>query len=62
MTTPYAPKQTTPRGHTVQLDNIEMYYEEYGAGTPLVLLHGFGGCVQNWHPYSAPRKLDRWLS
>lgn len=49
----YAPTQTTTCGHIVQINNIEMYYEEYGAGKPLVLLHGFGGCVQNWHPFIA---------
>jgi pimeloyl-ACP methyl ester carboxylesterase len=53
MTTPHAPKGTTTRGRTVQINNIEMYYEEYGVGKPLVLLHGFGGCAQNWHPFSA---------
>jgi pimeloyl-ACP methyl ester carboxylesterase len=53
MTTMYAPKQITTRGHTVQINNIEMYYEEYGVGKPLVLLHGFGGCVQNWLPFIA---------
>jgi len=53
MTSKYAPKQTTTRGHTVQINNTEMYYEEYGAGKPLVLLHGFGGCAQNWHPFTA---------
>jgi pimeloyl-ACP methyl ester carboxylesterase len=53
MTTMYAPKQSTTGGHTVQINNIEMYYEEYGAGKPLVLLHGFGGCTQNWHPFIA---------
>jgi pimeloyl-ACP methyl ester carboxylesterase len=53
MTAKCAPKQTTTRGHTVQINNIEMYYEEYGAGEPLVLLHGFGGCAQNWHPFTA---------
>jgi pimeloyl-ACP methyl ester carboxylesterase len=52
MTTTYAPKQTTTRGHTVQINNIEMYYEEYGAGKPLVLLHGFGGSGQNWYPFT----------
>jgi len=52
MTTPYAPERTTTRGHTVQLNNIEMYCEECGVGKPLVLLHGFGGCVQNWHPFT----------
>lgn len=31
----YAPKQTTIRENTLQINNIEMYYEEYGAGKPL---------------------------
>jgi pimeloyl-ACP methyl ester carboxylesterase len=53
MTTKYAPKQTATRGHAVQINNIEMHYEEYGVGKPLVLLHGFGGCTQNWHPFTA---------
>jgi pimeloyl-ACP methyl ester carboxylesterase len=44
---------TATRGKTVHLNDIEMYYEEYGAGKPLVLLHGFGGCGQNWHPFTA---------
>lgn len=30
-----------------------MYYEEHGVGKPLLLLHGFGGCSQNWHPFIA---------
>lgn len=50
----YAPKLTTAsRGQSVQINNIEMYYEEYGAGKPLLLLHGFGGCSQNWHPFTS---------
>ena len=49
----YAPPQGTTRGHIVPIDDIEMYYEELGAGTPLVLLHGFGGCARNWHPFTA---------
>ncbi len=53
MTTTYAPKRTTTRGHTVQINNIALYSEEYGVGKPLVLLHGFGGCAQNWHPFTA---------
>lgn len=52
MRSEYAPKQTTTRGQTVKINNIEMYYEEYGEGKPLVLLHGFGGCSQNWHPFT----------
>jgi pimeloyl-ACP methyl ester carboxylesterase len=53
MANTYAPKRTTINGYTVQINNIEMYYEEYGAGKPLILLHGFGGCTQNWHPFIA---------
>jgi pimeloyl-ACP methyl ester carboxylesterase len=49
----FAPKLTKAQGHSVQIGNIEMYYEEYGAGKPLLLLHGFGGCTQNWHPFTA---------
>lgn len=53
MTSPYAPKETNTRGRTVQVNGVELHYEEYGAGKPLVLLHGFGGCTQNWHPFTA---------
>lgn len=49
--TTYAPRQASSSGHIVQINDIEIYYEEYGAGKPLVLLHGFGGCSQNWHPF-----------
>jgi pimeloyl-ACP methyl ester carboxylesterase len=48
----YAPKLTNTKGHSVSLGNLEMYYEEYGQGKPLLLLHGFGGCTQNWHPFT----------
>jgi pimeloyl-ACP methyl ester carboxylesterase len=44
---------TARRGHTVHINDIELYYEEYGVGKPLVLLHGFGGCARNWHPFTA---------
>jgi pimeloyl-ACP methyl ester carboxylesterase len=52
MTKTYASKQTVSSGHSVQISNMEMYYEEYGVGKPLVLLHGFGGCTQNWYPFT----------
>jgi len=52
MSKKYAPKQTTALGHSVQIDEMEIYYEEYGVGKPLVLLHGFGGSVQNWYPFT----------
>jgi len=45
--------ETVSRGRTVQVNELEMYYEEYGTGKPLLLLHGFGGCARNWHPFVA---------
>jgi pimeloyl-ACP methyl ester carboxylesterase len=53
MATLYAPEPLNPRGQTVVLPHLELYYEEYGTGTPLLLLHGFGGCTQNWLPFTA---------
>uniref|UniRef100_UPI000BE5D2FA alpha/beta fold hydrolase n=1 Tax=Mangrovitalea sediminis TaxID=1982043 RepID=UPI000BE5D2FA len=48
----------SPCGHTVQINDIEMYYEEYGVGKPLVLLHGFGGSAQNWRPFTTELSKD----
>jgi pimeloyl-ACP methyl ester carboxylesterase len=33
---------------TAQLNGIEMFYEIDGAGEPLLLLHGGGGCHEDW--------------
>jgi len=33
---------------SVQLNDIEMYYEIEGSGEPLLLLHGGTGCHENW--------------
>lgn len=33
---------------TAQLNDIEMYFEIDGAGDPLLLLHGGGGCHEDW--------------
>lgn len=38
-------------GSLVELDDIQVYFEEYGRGSPLVLLHGFGGSGKNWYPF-----------
>ena len=42
-----------PEGHLASLNGIEMYYEFYGGGTPLVLLHGFTQSGQAWQPFIA---------
>ena len=49
MTSKYAPKQASALGKTVNVNSLELYYEEYGEGRPLLLLHGYGGSSQNWH-------------
>jgi len=36
----------------VRVNGIEFHVEEYGRGTPLVLLHGFTGSAASWSPLS----------
>jgi pimeloyl-ACP methyl ester carboxylesterase len=36
------------KSESVQLNDIEMYYETEGTGEPLLLLHGGGGCHDDW--------------
>jgi pimeloyl-ACP methyl ester carboxylesterase len=36
------------KAESVPVNDIEMYYETEGAGDPLLLLHGGGGCQENW--------------
>ena len=30
------------------VNGVELYFEVHGSGEPLLLLHGFGGCSQDW--------------
>jgi pimeloyl-ACP methyl ester carboxylesterase len=30
------------------LNGVQLYFEVHGIGEPLILLHGFGGCSQDW--------------
>lgn len=39
---------------TIQLDGVSFYFEEHGAGEPLLLLHGLGSSGQDWE-LVAPR-------
>jgi pimeloyl-ACP methyl ester carboxylesterase len=44
-----AAQESTPgAGRTVALNGMEMYYEAFGEGEPLLLLHGFGGSGHVW--------------
>jgi pimeloyl-ACP methyl ester carboxylesterase len=36
------------KAESVHINGIEMYYENEGAGEPLLLLHGGTGCQENW--------------
>lgn len=38
-------------GQFAEVNGIRMYYETYGEGEPLVLLHGFGGSGANWKTF-----------
>jgi pimeloyl-ACP methyl ester carboxylesterase len=40
--------QAPPHGHFAAVNGIQMYYEMYGAGTPLVLLHGTPSSGRGW--------------
>jgi len=35
------------------LNGVQLYFETHGSGEPLLLLHGFGGCSQDWSPLVA---------
>jgi len=43
--------QDSPAGQTLPINGMQMYYEDYGRGEPLVMLHGFTGSSQGWHPF-----------
>ena len=43
--------KTPPHGHFASVNGIEMYYEVYGEGDPLLLLHGFTDSTLSWRPY-----------
>lgn len=45
--------QTPKKAETVSLNGINIYYEVYGKGQPLFLLHGFTQSSKSWLPYIA---------
>lgn len=43
--------QSAVGDHTAQINGVGLHYRILGAGTPLVLLHPFGGCGAIWRPF-----------
>ena len=44
-----------PGGQTKSINGIELYFEMYGEGEPLLLLHGFMGSGADWgHVFKSP--------
>lgn len=43
--------QTLEKSETVKLDGIDTYYEVYGDGEPLFLLHGWSQSTTSWSEY-----------
>lgn len=46
-------REMTPAGspgRIVEVNGVRLYFEVWGSGEPLLLLHGFGGCSQDWAP------------
>ncbi|MGO4885656.1 MAG: alpha/beta fold hydrolase [Bryobacteraceae bacterium] len=46
------------RGRIETLNGVDQYYEVYGSGEPLVLLHGFGGSSLDWATLAAEWAAD----
>ena len=40
-----------PHGKFVNVGGADIYYEEYGQGEPLILLHGFGRTLEDWKSF-----------
>lgn len=41
---------TTPQaGRVERLNGVEVYFEVHGSGEPVLLLHGFSGCSEDWN-------------
>ena len=43
--------QTPQKSETIELNGKKIYYEVYGEGSPLFLLHGYSSSSKYWKPY-----------
>jgi len=53
LSTPSLEGQQVQQGKTASVQGIQLYYETYGEGSPLILLHNFGTSGKVWEPYIA---------
>ena len=58
MATTAAFSQTLKKSATVSLNGSAIYYEVYGEGTPLFLLHGYTQSSKSWLPFVADYASD----
>lgn len=49
--TTYSLAQTPKKAETVMINGKSIYYEVYGSGTPLIMLHGYSLSSKSWMPY-----------
>src|SRR5689334_3038356 len=54
-------KITATAAQTEPINGMQMYYEVYGQGEPLVLLHGFTGAGSNWQAFISDLMTDYQL-
>jgi pimeloyl-ACP methyl ester carboxylesterase len=43
--------KASANGHFLEINGANIYYEEFGHGEPLLLLHGFGRTLEDWKPF-----------
>lgn len=43
--------QTAKKSERVSVNNTHLYYEVYGSGPPLIMLHGYSLSSKHWQPY-----------
>ena len=53
--------QPAPGEYSVELNDMEMYFEVLGHGSPLVLLHGFSGTGKAWRTPMRQTLSERYL-
>lgn len=46
-----AQEPVSPNGKFTNVNGAKIYYEEYGQGEPLILLHGFGRTASDWKAF-----------